>query len=153
MPIILKSENVLDVGSDRVVDETSDERFDRAAFARRAIELVQPPRTTVAICEGAARMRVESGRVWGHRRARAPAIPVESARQSDAHETDERSDEASHERWALLAIPSRASRRAIALAVAQLGQETRPYALDVLMGEAGAGEASRSSPPIEPDPA
>jgi hypothetical protein len=151
MPIILKSENVLDVGSDRVVDETSDERFDRAAFARRAIDLVQPRRTTVAICEGAARMRVESGRVWGHRRAeaRAPARPVESARMNEADEADE-----ADERWALLAIPSRASRRAIALAVAQLGQGTRPYALDVLMGEAGvAGEASGSSPPIEPDPA
>ena len=41
MPIILKPENVLDVGADRVVDETSDESFDRAAFARRAIDLVK----------------------------------------------------------------------------------------------------------------
>lgn len=107
----LKPENVLDVYREpaRAVDETSDERFDRAAFARRALDLVQPPRTTVAICEGAARMRVESGRAWG----RGPG-----------------------ERWALLAIPAGASRRAIALAVAELAtHEHRPWALDVLLGE------------------
>jgi hypothetical protein len=107
MPILLKPENVLDLGSDRVVDESSDEVFDRGAFARRAIDLLQPPRTTIAICEGASRMRVESGRIWGRD---------------------------SGERWALLAIPPDASRRAIALAVAQLAQRPRAYALDVLMG-------------------
>ncbi len=31
------------------LDETSDERFDRAAFARRALELVQPPRRAIAL--------------------------------------------------------------------------------------------------------
>jgi hypothetical protein len=93
---------------DRAVDETTDERFDRAAFARHALEVVQPPRTTVAVCEGAARMRVESGRLWG--------------RGADA-------------RWALLAIPPHASRRAIALAVVELARAAgaRPYVLDVLL--------------------
>ncbi len=135
MPILRKSESAFDLGSDRVVDETSDESFDRSAFARRAIDLVQPRRTTIAICEGAARMRVESGRVWGRPRA----------------ETD---DPASVERWALLAIPSRASRRAIALAVAELARGPRAYALDVLMGEAGApGDAASFTPPIEPSSA
>jgi hypothetical protein len=138
MPTLLKPENVLDVGSDRVVDETSDERFDRAAFARRALELVQPRRTTVAICEGAARMRVESGRMWGRPRAPADGASVVDA----AHGV---------ERWALLAIPPRASRRAIALAVAQLAHGHRAYALDVLMGEAGASdEAPGAKPPVEP---
>ena len=137
MPILLKSENVLDVGSDRVVDETSDERFDRAAFARRAIDLVQPRRTTVAICEGASRMRVESGRMWGRPRAERADAGV-------------RADDAV-ERWALLAIPARASRRAIALAVAQLARGPRPYALDALMGAAGALEGAKDSPlPGEP---
>jgi hypothetical protein len=109
----LRPENVLDVAREpaRAVDETSDERFDRAAFARRAVDLVRPPRTTVAICEGAARMRVESGRAWGR---------------------------SGGERWALLAIPAAASRRAIALAVAELAaQEHRPWALDVLLGGQG----------------
>jgi hypothetical protein len=107
MPI-LEPDNILDVARehDRAVDETSDERFDRAEFARRAIEIVRPPRTTVAICEGARRMRVESGRAWGR---------------------------AVDQRWALLAIPPRASRRAIALAVAELARLPRPYVLDVLL--------------------
>jgi hypothetical protein len=149
MPIILKPENVLDVGWDRVVDETSDESFDRAAFARHAIDVVKPRRTIIAICEGAARMRVESGRMWGHLRrngaiARASAaLPVEA---DQAHAADER--------WALLAIPARASRRAIALAVAQLAPGPRAYALDVLMGEAGArSETTEAAPPVEPSAA
>jgi hypothetical protein len=110
MPTILKPENVLDIGADRAAaaDEISDERFDRAAFARRAIDLVQPRRITVALCEGASRMRVESGRVWGR----------------------------GGERWAMIAIPSHASRRAIALAVMELAGDARAYAIDVLMDEA-----------------
>jgi hypothetical protein len=144
MPIILKPENVLDVGADRVVDETSDESFDRAAFARRAIDLVKPRRTTIAICEGAARLRVESGRVWGRPRARTEASGRPDA--ADAGELDER--------WALLAIPAQASRRAIAIAVAQLARGTRAYALDVLMGEASAaGETAAREASIEPSAA
>jgi hypothetical protein len=141
MPIILKPENVLDVGSDRIVDETSDESFDRAAFARRAIDLVKPRRTTVAICEGASRLRVESGRVWGRAHARTDASA--RAETADAGELDER--------WALLAIPTRASRRAIAIAVAQLARGPRAYALDVLMGEASG--AAGTAEPLEPSAA
>jgi hypothetical protein len=89
---------------DRVLDETSDERFDRTAFAMHALELVRPPRTTVAVCPG-ARLRVEMGRTWG----RDPA-----------------------ERWAMLSIPPRASRRAIATAIAELARAPRPYVLDLL---------------------
>jgi hypothetical protein len=91
---------------DREVDETSDEGFDRAEFARQALDLVRPAQTTVAICEGAARMRVASGRAWGH----GPGA-----------------------RWAVLAVPPRASRRAIALAVAELARAPRPWVLDVLL--------------------
>jgi len=105
----LRPETVLDLGADRVVDETDDEGFDRAAFARRALDLVRPPDMTVAICEGASRLRVESGRQWG-----GPAGST----------------------WALLAIPARASKRAIALAVAQLVRQPTAWALDTLMGEA-----------------
>jgi hypothetical protein len=132
MPPIFRSENVLDIGSDRAVDETSDERFDRGAFARRAIELVRPRRTTVAICEGATRLRVESGRLWG----RPQALP--------------RDPDDSDERWALLAIPADASRRAIALAVAALAHGAHAYALDVLIHEAALAEAP--APPEAPLP-
>jgi hypothetical protein len=97
------------------IEETSDEPFDRAAFARRALELVRAPNTTVAICEGSRRLRVESGRVWGRRTADGAGGP---------------------ERWALLALPPRASRRAIALAVAELARVPRAYALDLLLREA-----------------
>ncbi len=147
MPILIKPESVLDVGSDRVVDETSDERFDRAAFARRAIDIVQPRRTTIAICEGASRMRVESGRNW--RRPPTGPHPPGSVGANKADEADG-ADEAD-ERWALLAIPARASRRAIALAVAELARAPRAYALDVLMGEVdGLSEAAPVRPPTEP---
>jgi hypothetical protein len=104
---LLKPENAVLLAPEReeAVDETSDESFDRAAFARRALDIVRPPRTTVAICEGALRMRVESGRAWGL--------------GPDA-------------RWAMLAIPPHASRRAIALAVTGLARVPPPYALEVL---------------------
>jgi len=89
--------------------QTSTESFDRIAFARRALALVRPPSTTVAICAGARNVSVVSGRQWGG----APA-----------------------ERWAVLGIPHDASRRAIAAAVLELtgAGPTRPWALDVLIG-------------------
>jgi hypothetical protein len=92
----------------RAIDETDDEPFDRVAFARRALHLVRPRAAIVAICEGASRMRVESGRLWG------------------------RGDE----RWAMVAVPPRASRRAIALAVTELASLPGAYVLDLLMDEA-----------------
>jgi hypothetical protein len=103
---------------ERAVDETTDEPFDRAAFARWALDLLAPPETTVAICEGARRLRVESGRLWGR--------PSPAAR------------------WALLALPPNASRRAIALAVAELTRLPRAYALDLLFGAppAARGDAA-----------
>ncbi len=99
--------NVLDISAehDRSAAELSDERFDRGEFALRALDLVRPRRTTVVICQDAMRMRVERGRSWGH----------------------------AGEAWAMLAIPRYASRRAIALAVAELSGAPRAWALDVLL--------------------
>lgn len=93
--------------------QSSSESFDRIAFAERALALVRPPRTTVTICPGARRVRVQAGRQWG-----APL----------------------GDRWAILSVPMNASRRAIASAVLDLGDGTvpRPWALDVLIG--GLGE-------------
>jgi hypothetical protein len=87
--------------------EESTEAFDRFAFAVAALDLLRPPRTRVALCTGTLRVRVSSGRMWGH------------------------GEEA---RWALLSIPTRASRRAIALAVAEIARGAgMPWALDVLL--------------------
>ena len=99
----------IEIGADveQQLAEEDDEAFDRMAFAAAALELVRPPKTRVAICAGASRVRVESGRAWGR---------GEGAR------------------WAMLSIPARASRRAIALAVAELARgSSAPWALDVLL--------------------
>jgi hypothetical protein len=96
------------------VDETaqsSTESFDRVAFAERAVALVRPPGTRVAICPGARRLRVQAGRQWGA----APGA-----------------------RWAVLSLPADASRKAIARAILELGDGSvpRPWALDVLISGA-----------------
>jgi len=88
--------------------EEDDEAFDRMAFAAAAIDLVRPPKTRIALCAGARRVRIESGRMWG------------------------RGDGA---RWAMLSIPARASKRAIVLAITELARGAmQPWALDVLLG-------------------
>jgi hypothetical protein len=91
---------------DDELSESSSEVFDRVAFAARALALVRPRRTTVAICEGATRISVQSGRQWGGKPG---------------------------ERWAMLSVPRDASRRAIARAVLDLANEPRPWALDVVV--------------------
>lgn len=91
--------------------ERSTETFDRLAFAERALALVRPPRTTVAICEGSRGVSVTSGRQWG--------------REPDA-------------RWAVVSVPRDASRQAIAAAVLELHRgSSRAWALDVLMSTLG----------------
>lgn len=91
--------------------ETSTETFDRIAFAERAVALVRPPMTTVAICGGSRRVFVRAGRQWG--------------KQPGA-------------RWAILGVPPNASRRAIAGAVLELlDGRAKAWALDVLMTELG----------------
>ncbi len=88
--------------------QSSTESFDRVEFAERALALVRPPGTTVAICPGSRCVRVQAGRQWG-----APL----------------------GDRWAILSVPMNASRRAIASAVLELGDGTvpRPWVLDVLI--------------------
>jgi hypothetical protein len=107
------------------VDESSQsstESFDRIAFAERALELVRPPRTTVAICPGTRRVRVQAGRQWG--------API-------------------GQRWAVLSVPMNASRRAIANAVLELGDGTAPraWALDVLIAGARCDTPYRGHDP------
>src|SRR5436190_1491358 len=91
------------------IDETaqSGESFDRIAFAERALALVRPSGTTVAICQGSRNVRIQEGRQWGG---------------------------AQGQRWAILSVPMNASRRAIASAVLELGVgAARPWALDLLL--------------------
>jgi hypothetical protein len=96
---------------DEAAAEASDEAFDRLAFAARALELLRlPARTTVAIYEGRARVRVATGRTWGKR----------------------------DERWAMVSVPPNASRRAIALAIANIAARGAPWALDVLLAPEAA---------------
>lgn len=97
--------------------ERATENFDRIAFAERALELVRPPRTTVAICEGGARVNVVAGRQWG----KGPGA-----------------------RWAVVSVPPDASRRAVATAILGLhGGAVRAWSLDVLM--AACSERSDAS--------
>lgn len=89
--------------------EESREEFDRAEFAMSVLEVLRPPQLTVAVCRGRSQIRVQAGRAWGR---------GEGAR------------------WALVAIPPRASRESIVLALAELGATPRAYALDVLVSKA-----------------
>lgn len=99
---------------ERTLEEWSFESFDRVAFVHRALELLRPEKITVAICEGGRSVRVESGRAWGKGKG---------------------------QRWALVSVPPGASKRALALALADLrGPRSPAYALDVLMGDLDAAE-------------
>jgi hypothetical protein len=87
------------------------ERFDRIAYAMYALRLLSPPKVTVAIYRASLRLRVEQGRDL---RAGGDAT------------------------WATLGVPPHASRRQIALAVAELaGLAEVPYVVDLLVN-AGA---------------
>ncbi len=89
------------------LSQVSSESFDRIEYAHRAVALVRPPKTTVAICDGARTVRLDSGRAWG---------------------------EGEGARWAVLSVPRNASRRAIARAVLDLADgASKPFALDVLI--------------------
>jgi hypothetical protein len=90
--------------------ETSDERFDRMVFAQHALDLVRLVGTRVAVCEGLSKVHVASGKNW----------------------------RGGYDRWAVLSIPPRASRRAIALAVAELAAQcpAAPFTFDVLLAGA-----------------
>ena len=91
------------------ISDESDEIFDRIAFAKRALDLVDPRRTRVLLCEGARSVHVDTGRAYGK----------------------------SYERFAVLWVSRRASRRAIALAALELASaDSTPYALDALLRQA-----------------
>ncbi len=94
---------------ERDIAEEDTGAFDRMEFTMRALQMLCAPSTRVVLCEGHARVHVQHGRAWGPSRCR---------------------------RWAIVSVPPRASRRAIALAVAELADgRAAPYALDVLLGE------------------
>ena len=91
---------------DRDGDDESSEDFDRFAFAEKAIALVRPHDTMVLLGPTRGRIHVEIGRHWGR----------------------------GNTRWAVLLVPPRASRKAIAIAVASLARDPgQAYALDVLL--------------------
>jgi hypothetical protein len=103
-----------------IVDETrrferrSLERFDRIAFAMRALRIVRPEHMRVAVYTRTSNLRVERGR-------------------------DLDSEEAG---WALIGIPPDASRQSIALALAELaGLGSAPFVVDLLC-VAGSGAES-----------
>jgi hypothetical protein len=88
-------------------DDSSDEVFDRLAFAAYVLGQVRPRIDRVVVASGRYGVEVESGRWWGH----GPGA-----------------------RWALMSVPARASARAIVLAAASLaGTSTPAWALDALL--------------------
>ena len=99
---------------DAILWQSSHEDFDRIAFAERIVALVRPKHTTVAICEGMRRVRLQAGRQWGG----PPGA-----------------------RWAILSVPRTASRRAIVTGVLGLHLgEAKPFALDVVLASEAAAE-------------
>jgi hypothetical protein len=126
-------------------EESSNERFDRLAFAERALRLVRPRRMTIALCPGPvgprARVKLEVGRAWGKNGGKNGGLVRDADPDSDTGGE-------SFERWAMLSVPPRASKRAIALAVASLaGPHRKPYVLDVLLGDIASHEGDASHAP------
>jgi hypothetical protein len=86
------------------------ERFDRIAYARHALDVLAPPKLTVALYSANLHLHVERG---NDHRAGPPA------------------------EWAILGIPPHASRRQIAVAVVDLaGLAGTPYIVDLLVASA-----------------
>jgi hypothetical protein len=88
----------------------SSERFDRMAYAMHLVRLLRPRELTVVFHESYREVRVERGRDY----ARGGAA-----------------------RWAMIGISQNASRKAIALAVAEaVGIERVPFIVDLLVSGA-----------------
>jgi hypothetical protein len=90
------------------------ERFDRIAFALRALEILKPRGMTVAVFAGRFDLQIERGRDWGG--------------GPDAT-------------WAMVRIPPDASREHIILALTQLsGVPATPWLLDTLLSHRALGD-------------
>jgi hypothetical protein len=97
----------------RRFDRRSLERFDRIAFAMRALRVVRPEHMRVAVYTRTTHLRIERGRDLDHERSS----------------------------WALVGIPPDASRQSIALALAELaGLGGAPFVVDLLCA-AGSAES------------
>ena len=94
----------------RVVLAERPSSFDRIAFAMRALSILRPKNLTVAVYEGRHEVEVDRGRAWG----RGPG-----------------------KQWAMVAIPSHASRESIVVALAELaGVADVPYVIETLLSSA-----------------
>jgi hypothetical protein len=94
-------------------DQRSRAHFDRLAFALRAVQLLRPPTTNVAVYRS-THLHVIQGR--------------DLARGGEA-------------RWAIVGVPSHASAEAVALALVELTDlSQRPLALELALAEAAAVE-------------
>ena len=114
-----KDDHYFVVEERRALDSTSQEEFDRIAFAMRALSLLRPP-MTVAVYPRARSLQVVRGR--------------DLSRGDDAT-------------WAMLGVPLDASREHIALAVAELsGDEPGSLMVDLLVGATrhAAAESNRT---------
>lgn len=95
--------------------EASDQRFDRIAFALRALRILKPRGLTVAVYERRSELTVERGRDW-----------------SSQHGSS----------WAMVGIPRDASREHIAVALAELsGRRDDPYMIETLLAAGDADAA------------
>lgn len=94
-----------------IARDVGHERFDRIAFALRALEILKPPGMTVAVFQSRFALKIERGRDWG----RGP-----------------------DKQWAMVSIPPDATRENIVLALTDLaGLPPTPWLLDTLLAPAG----------------
>jgi hypothetical protein len=99
----------------RRFDRRPSDRFDRLAFALRALSILRPAGMRVALYSRGGDFRVETGRELGSNVA---------------------------ESFALVGIPRDASRESIALALAELaGCERAPYLVDLLVSATTSAES------------
>jgi hypothetical protein len=102
-----QDDHYLVVEEQRRLDQSSNEQFDRIAFAMRALRVLRP-RLTVAVYPRARELHVERGR--------------DLSGGPDAS-------------FAMLGVPPDASREHIALAIAELGDDRQsPLLVELLLG-------------------
>jgi hypothetical protein len=102
-----------------IARELGHERFDRIAFALRALEILKPRGMTVAVFHSRFSLRIERGRDW-----------------SGGPEAT----------WAMVAVPPDATRENIVLALTELsGLPVTPWLLDTLLSHRALGERDTPS--------